>query len=467
MASIRRVHPSSIANLFVRSILADIGELHGGFTRDHWQATLTAFSHRCAYTGRALSEAETDRDHAVPLNRTSGGLHMFGNLLPACRQANNEKGSLPFDVFLRSAPGRFASLNGLTPVQREANIERIEKFMETAGYQQAVAQRPELLAYYEKKYSLLQELCAATRLETDALMQRMTPAVVRPLLDEAEALPLEDDVQDEEGDLTDRLPSAYRLIVSAPANKRIGKLAQALFRQLFADGHIAPYLSALTSREYSIRRLGLYVPVLAAQREQVSGQYRYYADPLIFEGTQYFLGTEWNNSRRAVLLDWLTDEVFKVAAEPMDVSVPVGPPETLPLALTPATGSSAELRDEVRAIWERVGGESRGARKISASAIGIGEALQQIFQLLDANAAGFAALNKVLEDGHALRMGNELTMLRPYTSVSSIDQQRKDVNGYNRYYGAPLNEHKLLLSSQWSYDRHYAEWTRIFQAAGF
>ena len=95
MASIRRVHPSSIANLFVRSILADIGELHGGFSRDHWQATLAAFGHRCAYTGRPLTEAETDRDHAVPLNRTSGGLHMYGNLLPACRQANNEKGCCP------------------------------------------------------------------------------------------------------------------------------------------------------------------------------------------------------------------------------------------------------------------------------------------------------------------------------------------------------------------------------------
>ena len=465
MASIRRVHPSSIANLFVRSILADIGELHGGFTRDHWQATLTAFGHRCAYTGRALSEAETDRDHAVPLNRTSGGLHMFGNLLPACRQANNEKGSLPYDMFLRSTPGRFASLNGLTPEQREANIARIEKFMETAGYQQAVAQRPELLAYYEKKYLLLQELCAATRLETDALMQAMMPAKVRPLLDDAESLPLEDDIQDGEGDFTDRLPTAYQLIVSAPANKRIGKLAQALFRQLFADGHIAPYLSALTSREYSIRRLGLYVPVLAAQREQISGQYRYYADPLIFEGIPYYLGTEWNNSRRAVLLDWLTDEVFQVAAEPMEIVAPVRPPETLPRETV--TGGSAALRDKVRTIWERVSGESRDARKNNASAIGIGEALQQIFQLLDADAAAFAALNKVLEDGHDLRMGKELTVLRPYSSISTIDQQRKDAKGYNRYYEAPLTEHKLLLSSQWAYDRHHAEWTRIFRAAGF
>lgn len=463
MASIRRVHPSSIANLFVRSILADIGELHGGFSRDHWQATLAAFGHRCAYTGRPLTEAETDRDHAVPLNRTSGGLHMYGNLLPACRQANNEKGSLPYDAFLRSVPGRFASLNGLTPKQRKANIVQIEAFMEKAGYRQAVAQRPELLAYYEKKYLLLQELCAATRLETDALMQEISPTQVRPVLDESETLPLDDDVQDLEADLTDRLPSAYWLIVSAPANKRIGKLAQAVFGQLFLDGRITPYLSLLANREYSIRRLGLYVPVLAPQPEKVSGQYRYYAEPLVFEGTPYYLGTEWNNSRRAVLLDWLTDEVFKVDAG--SVAVPASVEQVQP-DLSPPSGGAGDLRANVRAIWKRVSAARREERKRDASLLGIGDALEQISQLIDADADGFAALRTVLADGHNLRMGKELTVLRPYSALSDINQLRKDKKGRNRYYKSPLIKHKQLLSSQWAYDKHFTEWTRIFRAAG-
>lgn len=464
MATIRRVHPSSIANLFIRSILADIGELQGGFTSQHWQQTLEYFGHRCAYTGLLLKPEETDRDHAVPLNRTSGGLHVYGNLLPACRQANNEKGSLAYDVFLRSQPTRFASLKSLSAAQREEKITAIETFMAQAGYDQVEAQRPELLAYYAKKYALLQELCATTRLETSALMKGSLPAVALGEAGELDLLPLDEEQQDAEADLTDRLPATYQHLVAQHQGKPIGKLALALFKQLFADGRIEPFLGRLMDKNYSIQQLGSYVPVLAPQRELLSGQYRHYAQPLQRNGTAYFLGSQWNNERRAVLLDWLVDEVFGATTGFEPELPPLVPPAPAPTpSLPPATAHvSSDLVAKVRAIWSRV----RDQHHESVDALNIGKALQQIFQLLDANAAAFGAIQQALAAGHDLKMGSELTVLRPYPNDQAIAALRQDSKGYDRYYAVPLARHQQLLSSQWGYAKHYAEWSRLFKAAG-
>lgn len=56
-----------------------------------WSAVLKAFSNSCCYCGVALTDDNATRDHLVPINKKSLGLHAWGNVVPCCRQCNKEK----------------------------------------------------------------------------------------------------------------------------------------------------------------------------------------------------------------------------------------------------------------------------------------------------------------------------------------------------------------------------------------
>ena len=88
--------------VFVRVVLSDAGELLGGLSEDEWCQTLDFFNHRCAYTGEKLG-ADGVRDHAVPVNRTHCGLHLYGNVLPTTRAANSEKGGQHWREFVKGS----------------------------------------------------------------------------------------------------------------------------------------------------------------------------------------------------------------------------------------------------------------------------------------------------------------------------------------------------------------------------
>lgn len=64
--------------------------LNGG----EWLRLVSAFGALCVYCG---AEDPTDMDHIVPLSK--GGLHVKGNVLPACRECNSSKRVRPFHVF--------------------------------------------------------------------------------------------------------------------------------------------------------------------------------------------------------------------------------------------------------------------------------------------------------------------------------------------------------------------------------
>ena len=87
----RKTNPGDAANAFVRVILSDAGAMLGGLTEDEWRKTIEWFDGRCAYTGQALDEGELERDHAIPMNRTQCGLHLYGNVVPATKEANRRK----------------------------------------------------------------------------------------------------------------------------------------------------------------------------------------------------------------------------------------------------------------------------------------------------------------------------------------------------------------------------------------
>ena len=142
----RRWNPGDAANSFVRVVLSDAGELLGGLSEDEWQRTLAFFNHQCAYTGETLG-AEIARDHAVPVNRTHCGLHLYGNVLPATRAANSEKGGRHWREFVKD-PERAV---------------RIEAFIAQSGYVEKAERLGELQAYCETMYRMVDGMCRTAK----------------------------------------------------------------------------------------------------------------------------------------------------------------------------------------------------------------------------------------------------------------------------------------------------------------
>ena len=114
----KKLNPGDAANAFVRVILSDAGAMLGGLTETEWVQTLDWFGGRCAYTDEALVDGRTDRDHAVPMNRTHCGLHLYGNVLPTTREANQQKAGKHYRDFVED-PDR---------------LKRIESFVKESGY---------------------------------------------------------------------------------------------------------------------------------------------------------------------------------------------------------------------------------------------------------------------------------------------------------------------------------------------
>ena len=118
----RKWNPGDAANTFVRVILSDAGTLLGGLTETEWKTTLDWFEGRCAYTDDVLRKDQVGRDHAIPMNRKHCGLHLFGNVLPATREANRRKAGKHYRDF----------------IDDRGRLERIEEFVRSTGYWERV-----------------------------------------------------------------------------------------------------------------------------------------------------------------------------------------------------------------------------------------------------------------------------------------------------------------------------------------
>jgi hypothetical protein len=73
------------------------GDLRGKKIRT---ALIDEFENRCAYCENRLGES-FDVDHLVPMNRRALGLHMYGNLVPACKPCNSAKKAKTLEEFIR------------------------------------------------------------------------------------------------------------------------------------------------------------------------------------------------------------------------------------------------------------------------------------------------------------------------------------------------------------------------------
>ena len=147
MAKKRQYNPGDAANKFVRVLLSDAGELLGGLTDEQWARTLDFFDNRCAYSGEELKEDSAEQDHAIPINMHYCGLHLFGNVVPATKEKNNEKGTQHYRDF----------------VCDPARLQKIEDFMEESGYLEKARPFRELQTYCEAQYETIKALREVTK----------------------------------------------------------------------------------------------------------------------------------------------------------------------------------------------------------------------------------------------------------------------------------------------------------------
>ena len=143
----RQRNPADAANAFVRVVLSEAGEILGGLTETDWNKTLTWFGGRCAYTGDELVEGRMERDHAIPMNRSHCGLHLYGNVLPATGDANRRKAGKHYRDFVEG-PDR---------------LERIESFVLESGYWERASVFGNLQRYCEAQYRSIVALCQVNR----------------------------------------------------------------------------------------------------------------------------------------------------------------------------------------------------------------------------------------------------------------------------------------------------------------
>lgn len=310
----KQTQPADVANIFVRYVLTHVGAKVNGLNNTTWQQTLDYFNNCCAYTGQPLDATGYDKDHAVPLNRKYGGLHVYGNVVPASKEANRQKGGKRYDEFLRSEPGKYSCLDHMSAGQREVAIERIEYFMISARRDGLLAPHPELLALYQDGYEQVKSLCAKTIEQVDVLLEKLHLAEssdeIQAEGDDNDTLDLASDEQMElEEQSASALPPEYVDLLARNSQQQIGVLARAIFKKLFDDGSIEKHLDVLQHDKKSFKQIGLSFPVLVKNPGDRHKQY--YGIPYKFKGSEYYLCSQWYNDRRGKLEDWLTDTVFK------------------------------------------------------------------------------------------------------------------------------------------------------------
>ena len=95
----------------------------------------------------ALNAGARERDHAILMNRTHCGLHLFGNVLPAAREVNRQKASKHYRDF----------------VQDRDRLDRIEEFVRVSDYWDRVSVFGDLQGNCEAQYRAVDALCRVNK----------------------------------------------------------------------------------------------------------------------------------------------------------------------------------------------------------------------------------------------------------------------------------------------------------------
>ena len=123
---------SDISNSAIRIFLQEVGKFYDqargfvpfGSKVVHKDELLSFFSHGCCFCGEQITRKSLSQDHLVPMNKTSLGLHAWGNVVPCCSACNSEKQQKHWRDYLIIKAGELAKVR----------IKRIDEFVKSKNY---------------------------------------------------------------------------------------------------------------------------------------------------------------------------------------------------------------------------------------------------------------------------------------------------------------------------------------------
>ena len=123
---------SDISNSAIRIFLQDVGKFYDkargfepiGTKVAQKEELLVFFSRECCFCGTTIDHKSLSQDHLIPMNKSTLGLHAWGNVVPCCSPCNNEKQQKPWQNFLSIKAGTEAA----------SRKHRIEEFVASKNY---------------------------------------------------------------------------------------------------------------------------------------------------------------------------------------------------------------------------------------------------------------------------------------------------------------------------------------------
>lgn len=127
---------SDISNSAIRIFLQDVGrfyDLERGYDPfgpkvAQKDELLRFFDYGCCFCGEKIDKNTLSQDHLIPMNKTSLGLHAWGNVVPCCKGCNNEKQQKSWESFTNFKAGSEAN----------KRIKRIKDFVACKNYDPSI-----------------------------------------------------------------------------------------------------------------------------------------------------------------------------------------------------------------------------------------------------------------------------------------------------------------------------------------
>ncbi len=316
----RRTNPGDVANLFIRCLLSDAGVQLGSFNKKDWDNTLAYFENKCAYTGEPLTAKTAVMDHLVSHNRTSIGLHLYGNIIPCTAQANAAKRHLSLQEFFDSNP---TVLSHLSAEEKAEKLKKIKGFVKESKYEEKVSRIKDLATYCNAQYEMIKKLCEVNK---EYIANSVGEPVIEDVEDEIEDIPQDTlalmPIIDQNSNPT---PAISKLFGKAIENTKIQDLAKEAFTVLIEKAKSSNYhkdlLLKVQDLNYCKEHLLLDFPALKKivdlnrikEERTVSNQTRYYQ--VLFGENEFLLTSQWYNpesnntakkKQKSKLVDWIT-----------------------------------------------------------------------------------------------------------------------------------------------------------------
>ncbi len=101
---------SDISNFAIRVFLQKVGSAYDVSrgrepfkpTTQQWKEVTSFFQNKCCYCLKELAVQNSTKDHLIPLNKESLGLHAWGNVVPCCAECNRAKHNKGWLAYLES-----------------------------------------------------------------------------------------------------------------------------------------------------------------------------------------------------------------------------------------------------------------------------------------------------------------------------------------------------------------------------